>query len=329
MALQNPSFTPENPTTKSRIESRPNPHDRLNLSRVEFHNRYTRQIEQESIYGEGFLRWTYGNPLGRLSLHALVKRAIFSRVYGWLMDQPSSQKRVRPFIDRFQLKESEFLDPVINFKSFNEFFFRKLKPSARPIHADETVVTFPADGRHLAFQDFSCCPGIFAKGQVFTLAELIQSENLAQTYARGALVISRLCPVDYHRFHFPTAGKASAPQLIQGPLQSVNPIALAQNIRILSTNRRCLTELSTPNLGKVLMIEVGATCVGGFVYTFKPNSTVSKGDEKGYFRFGGSLTMTLFEPGRVQLDADLLENTHRGLETYAIMGDRLGQAAPR
>ncbi len=296
----------------------------LRIEVIKYFNRYTRRVETESIYGESSLRWIYGTPLGKLALHALAKRAVFSKFYGWLMNRPSSRKRIAPFIKRYHLQEAEFQRPANSFENFNEFFYRKLKPGARPIASVENAIIFPADGRHLAFQDYSACPGLVVKGQVFKLEELIQDSGLARTYASGSLLISRLCPVDYHRFHFPAAGLPGATFLIEGHLQSVSPIALAQRIRILSTNRRCRTELQTKQIGRVLTIEVGATCVGGFSYTFLPGQPVEKGDEKGFFRFGGSLTMTLFEPGRVRFDADLLDNSANLLETYARMGDQAG-----
>lgn len=284
-------------------------------------------METETIYGERFLRWTYGTPLGKLALHILVKRALFSKLYGGLMNRESSRKQIAPFIERYGLNAADFEQSTGSFATFNEFFYRKLKPEARPIDPGESTLVFPADGRHLAFQHFSTCKGIFAKGQVFTLEELVQDNLLARAYSTGSILISRLCPVDYHRFHFPAAGTPTKPTMIEGHLLSVNPIALVQNVRILSTNRRCRTELQTQKFGRVLMIEVGATCVGGFSYTYAPGQRIKKGDEKGFFRFGGSLTMTLFEQGRVVFDDDLLGNSRKLLETYARMGDRIGQGS--
>ncbi len=241
------------------------------------------------------------------------------------MDRASSRRRIAPFIREYGLNESDFQQPAESFQSFNEFFYRKLKPACRPIHPEAGVAVFPADGRHLAFQDFSKCHGIFAKGQVFTLEELVQDPSLARAYSNGAVLISRLCPVDYHRFHFPAAGVPSKLSMIEGPLQSVNPIALVQTIRILSTNRRCRSELQSSQFGRVLMVEVGATCVGGFSYTYSPGKPVEKGHEKGFFRFGGSLTITLFEQGRMVFDTDVLENSNHLMETYARMGDSVGR----
>lgn len=168
--------------------------------------------------------------------------------------------------------------------------------------------------------------GIFVKGEVFSLAELLRDTELAVRFQRGAMVLSRLCPVDYHRFHFPVSGLATEPRLINGWLYSVNPIALRRNIRIFTENKRALTRIESPEFGTVLMLEVGATNVGSFDYTFTPNAQVAKGAEKGYFKFGGSSTITLFEPGRLRLDADLITQTAERRELYARMGEQLGVA---
>jgi phosphatidylserine decarboxylase len=291
---------------------------------IQYFNRYTRRIETEDIYGGHFLRWTYGNLLGRLSLHTLVKRSVFSRWYGWRMDRPNSKERVTKFIENFKLNDEEFADSPASYKTFNEFFYRKLKPEARPINSDPNVAAFPADARHLGFRTISKIEGIFVKGAVFDLETLLQDGALAKRYHDGSMVLSRLCPVDYHRYHFPVNGIAGAPRQIQGPLFSVNPIALRQNIRIFTENKRAVTEIDSPEFGKVLMLEVGATCVGSFEYTYKPGP-VKKGQEKGYFRFGGSSTITIFEPNRIVLADDLVENSLKNIELYAKIGDEMGK----
>ena len=294
----------------------------MHSNAIHFFNRYTRQVETEQIYGESFLRWTYTNPFGLLSLHAVAKRGFFSRWYGWRMDRPASRAKVAPF----QVDPAELADPPESFRTFNEFFYRKLKPAARPVAGDARTAVFPADGRHLGFPDVSRAEGVFVKGQVFSLGELLRDNVLAEQFHRGTMVLSRLCPVDYHRYHFPVNGLATEPRVINGWLYSVSPIALRRNIRIFTENKRAITRIESPEFGTVLMLEVGATCVGSFEYTFKPNTRVVKGAEKGYFKFGGSSTITLFEPGRVKLDEDLVEQTSQHRELYARMGDRLGVA---
>jgi phosphatidylserine decarboxylase len=245
------------------------------------------------------------------------------------MDKAKTHDKIAPFIEEYGLDAGEFALRPEEFSSFNEFFSRALKPTARPIDASPWSVVFPADGRHLCVPDLSHCDGLFVKGQMFDLATLLGDRELAHGYRDGSLLLSRLCPVDYHRFHFPSDGCPGASRLVNGPLYSVNPIALCQNIHILATNKRVITMLQTESMGNVLLLEIGATCVGSICQTFREGDPVSKGDEKGYFRFGGSSTITIFEQGRVRFDDDLVEQSAQHRELYAKMGDHMATALDR
>jgi phosphatidylserine decarboxylase len=288
---------------------------------ITFFNRPSHRTETEAVYGEGFLRFTYESPLGALPLHALVKRAAFSSWYGRRMDSPASRAKIAPFLATYGVDISEFADAPDSFRTFNEFFYRKLKPQARPITPGEDVITLPADGRHFVLPDIADCTDFFIKGTRFDLPALLRDAALAERFAHGSMLISRLCPVDYHRFHFPCTGTPGAPRLINGPLYSVSPIALRRRASIHWENKREVTLLRTQNLGDVLLLEVGATCVGSIVQTYTPGAAVEKGAEKGYFRFGGSCFITIFEPGKIQFSDDLIENSRAGREVYARMGD--------
>jgi phosphatidylserine decarboxylase len=294
------------------------------VSAIRYFNRHTGRQETEQVYGEGFLKFSYGNPLGALPLHAMVKRGGFSRWYGRRMDSPATKAKVAPFIAQYGLDPAEFADSPDSYATFNEFFYRKLKPEARPIA--DTAAVFPADGRHLGFQKATAIQGVFVKGQNFDLARLLGDDALAAKCAEGSLVLSRLCPVDYHRFHFPASGTPGQVKLINGPLFSVSPIALRRRLSYLWENKRTLTKLETSDLGTVLLMEIGATCVGSIHQTFTPGKPVQKGEEKGYFAFGGSSTITIFEPGAVKLAEDLVECSTRQLELYAKVGTAMGEA---
>jgi phosphatidylserine decarboxylase len=238
------------------------------------------------------------------------------------MDDPATKAKVAPFIENYGLDPAEFADSPDNYRSFNEFFYRKLKREARPV-ADSKAV-FPADGRHLGFQTASEIEGVFVKGQKFDLGKLLGDDALAARYADGSLVLSRLCPVDYHRFHFPATGTPGAAKVINGPLFSVSPIALRLRLSYLWENKRTLTKLETADLGTVLLLEIGATCVGSIIQTFTPGKLVKKGEEKGYFAFGGSSTITIFEPGALKLADDLVEWSAKQTELYAKVGTKMG-----
>lgn len=291
---------------------------------ITFFNRHTGRLETEAVYGEGFLRFVYENPLGKTALHTLVKRSLFSQWYGWRMDQPSSRAKVRPFVSQYGLDAGQFAAPLDSYATFNDFFYRKLKPEARPIDSDPNSVVFPADGRHLILENIAACDDFFIKGTRFDLPALLGDAGLARKFAAGTMIISRLCPVDYHRFHFPCDGTPDVPVMLNGPLYSVSPIALKQRPSILWENKRCLTRIKTFNLGEVLYLEIGATCVGSIVHT-AGTETVRKGDEKGYFRFGGSCVITIYEPGKLRLDNDLQEHARAFTEVYGWMGERCGE----
>jgi len=262
-----------------------------------------------------------------------VKRALLSRVYGWRMNRRFSAQQVLPFISRYNVDVDEFAKRPFAFKTFNDFFYRALKPGARPIAPGEDVAVLPADGRHLTFQNVAAADGFYAKRQKFDLVSFFGEAHLPEAqrvlsarFDRGALLISRLCPVDYHRFHFPVAGTPAQPLPLNGFLYSVSPIALRRNLNYLWENRRMVTLVDSPRFGSVAVCEIGATMVGSILQTFAPGRTVAKGDEKGLFRFGGSCVVTVFEPGRIRFDADLLEHSAQQIEVYAKMGERLGVA---
>lgn len=298
----------------------------MSIQTIYYFNRYTDKIETEAIYGENFLKWAYTHPLGSICTSQVAKKAWFSRLYGWRMNLPSSKKKILPFIHKYNVDLSECRKKWDEFTSFNDFFTRELKPGIRSIDPNPKSVIFPADGRHLGFQNLSKVDAIFVKGQKFDLISLLGSRALAHFYKDGTLVLSRLCPVDYHRFHFPVAGTPSFPSLINGPLDSVNPIALSKNVRILFQNRRSLTIIETERFGKVAMVEIGAMCVGSILQTFAPKKLHAKGAEKGYFRFGGSTTLLLFEKNKVKLADDLVHHSCEQREIFAYMGDSLGKA---
>lgn len=240
------------------------------------------------------------------------------------MDRASTRHRIEPFIEEYELDASEFVRRPDEFGSFNEFFFRELHPHARPIDSRPSSIVFPADGRHLCIPNLADHDGLFVKGEMFDLPSLLGGDvESAKRYEQGSMLLSRLCPTDYHRFHFPVAGVPGESRLINGPLYSVNPIALRQNIHILATNKRVITPLETRSCGNVLLIEVGATNVGSIQQTYDVGSEVFKGEEKGYFRFGGSSTIVVFEPGRVSFDEDLIEHSKQHRELYAHMGDSM------
>lgn len=292
---------------------------------IEYIERTTGQKCLEKVYGHRALSLLYGDGFWRGAFSKIVLPAVahfplFSRLYGRLQKRAASRVKIAPFIKTYGIDESEFASS--DFKSFNDFFIRKLKPEKRPIVKDPEVVAMPADGRYLVYPTFN---RFVVKGQEFSLFEFLQSRADSSRYSEGSMATIRLCPSDYHRFHFPCDGVATPARLINGPLYSVNPIALKRRLAILAENKRMVTEIDTENFGTILYIEIGATAVGTIKQTYSPQKPVKKGQEKGYFEFGGSCIVLLFEKGKVQFDEDLVRNTECGIETRANFGTSLGR----
>ncbi len=299
---------------------------------IRYYDRYDRTLKTEEIYGEKWLRFAYENPAGRFFVWLLARRIFFSRWYGWQMRKRMSANEILPFIVKYNVNADEFAKSPFDYRTFNEFFYRALKPEARPIAPGEEVAAFPADGRHLVLPDLNAIDGVYVKGSEFKLADLLgegglpeDQRPLSRLFAGGSMVISRLCPVDYHRFHFPVSGIPDEARLINGWLYSVSPVALRRSLHYLAENKRMLTAIDSPDFGKVVMLEVGATNVGSIRQTYVPGRVMKKGDEKGFFAFGGSCVITLFARGRLRFDPDLVTQSAQFIETYARMGDRMGE----
>lgn len=292
------------------------------MEEIKYIDRKTENVLTEDVPGEGMLNWLYTKPCGKLSLHALFKRKWFSALGGWYMDRKFSKNRVEKFIDQYNIDMSEYLvSDSKAFKNFNDFFVRKIKDDKRPI--GDKIVS-PADGKILAFESISDVNKFFVKGSEFTLNSYLQDEDLANNFEEGSMVIIRLAPVDYHRYHFPIDGLTSETVNIKGHYFSVSPLALRKSLEIFLQNKRTYCIVANPTYGNVLISEVGATMVGSILQTYKPGE-IKKGEEKGYFKFGGSTLVLLFEKGKVKIDQDLIENTKNGFETRILMGENIAQ----
>ena len=291
------------------------------------YNPATGALEREIVLGERFVRLLYECRLGRLAARTIFARPWFSRLCGRLQDSPRSARRIASTAAalRIDLGEAAGTD----FTSFNDFFTRALKPGARPIPGDPGVAISPCDTRLLAVPAAAPATRFMVKAAPLDLAALLADDALCARYTGGALCIYRLCPADYHRFHFPEACVPEPAATIAGRLHSVNPIALATGLRVLDANLRHRTLLAAgERAGTLCMLEIGAMCVGSIVQTYAPGAPAARGAEKGMFRFGGSTVIVLYEPGRVRLDAAIAERSAAGIETLVRVGAPIGAYEP-
>lgn len=302
----------------------------MRMESLIYFDRVSRTQKREKIYAAAALRFMYGDSrasriFSPTLLYLSSRNALFSKIYGNWQSLSITRKKIAPFIKRFEIDASEFLHSPDSFGSFNDFFIRKLKPSARPLYIEENGAVIPADGRYRFYPNVAKSDGFVVKGEKFDLSKLLEDAQMAERYVNGTMVLARLCPSDYHRFHFPCDCTPGPARVINGWLYSVNPIAVRKNIQIFTQNKRVVTQLETRNFGTVLFIEIGATNVGSIQQTYLPYKEYSKGAEKGYFSFGASALILLFEPGRLVLDPDLLVIPPQQMEIRCLLGQSLGR----
>lgn len=292
---------------------------------IRLYNRKTEQLEQEKVLGQAFLSFLYEKPYGKPFLF-FVKRKFLSSFYGRLMDTPWSKKMVDSFVRDHELSTWEILDPLSSFKNFNEFFSRKLKPEARPYDLSAETLISPADARLLVFEHLKKEAVLQVKGLSYSLKELLKDDTLAESYEGGTVLVFRLNPLDYHRFHFIDDGIPHETRMMEGSYYSVNPVALKSIPRLYVENKRAVTLFESAHFDTVLYVEVGATNVGTIIETFTPGEPVKKGAEKGYFRFGGSTVILFFKKDTIHLDADILHYATHGIETRVLFGETIGKS---
>lgn len=291
---------------------------------IKYYDRKTQKTEIENVAGDKYLRWVYTSPIGKGLLELIIKRKFFSSLYGKYCDSNISRKKVLKFIDEFNIDKDLFEKEPHNFKNFNDFFTRKLKQEHLVFDKCNDILISPCSARLLAYTNIKDSTIFNIKDFKYNLKDLLAEDKLSNSYKCGTCLVFRLCPTDYHRFHFIDKGICSETTKIKGSYYSVNPISLDTVKKVFVENKRewCLFE--SENFGDIIYIDVGATCVGSIVQTYTPNTEVHRGDEKGYFKFGGSTVIMLFKENAVKIDEDIVKKSREGIESLINVGDSIG-----
>lgn len=290
------------------------------MSKVRFIDRRTGRTVEESVMGDGALRFAYETLLGRTLWPVLFGSRLVSSFMGRRYDSPRSRRDIGKLASIPGCRPDEAEKPLADYASFNEFFTRRLRPGARPIGDG---FTSPADGRLMLYPGADADRPFPLKGATRNLREVFGPGG-APDVAGGLydVAVVRLAPVDYHRFHFPFDCTTSAPaRVVPGEYHSVNPIALARRPDVYADNERQIVACDA-SFGRFWMVDVGAFGVGTIVQTYS-GVRHAKGDEKGYFRFGGSTVIVVAAAGALRFDVDIAENSARGLETRVFCGERI------
>ena len=228
-------------------------------------DRETGEPFEETVLGEKLIRWAYQDSRSGFLERILFRSSCVSKLMGKWYDSSFSKGKIGAVIEKLSIDEDEFAQPRESYRSFNEFFTRKLKPDARPFSTAPELLVSPADGRVLVFPTLDEDTFAPVKGYPFSIRKMIPDH--ADSFTNGALAIIRLCPADYHRYHFPCAGDITEYRCITGALHSVNPIALGSGPDVFGDNKRSYTLIDTEHAGTMCFMEIGAFGVGGIVNT--------------------------------------------------------------
>ena len=298
---------------------------------IQYFNRSKKRIEVEKVYGDAFIKLLYQSAAGKL-LSPIFANKLLSKAYGHLQSSMVTQLKVPKFVKNFNIDLNEYEagsvevdNKELSYKNFNEFFIRKFKKGKRKFVQDSNVLPACCEARYFGYDKIDDDVLVPVKGKYLNATQLIGDAEKAKPFEGGSLVIARLCPVDYHRYHYPDSGKTIESFPIHGQFHSVNPIALKNRPEIFIANERRVSILETKNFGKLAYIEVGAAMVGKIIQSHNEDKSFRRGQEKGYFLFGGSTVIVIGEQGRWTPSEDIVSNTRQGIETYLQLGDAMGQ----
>lgn len=269
------------------------------------------------------LRFLYRTAPGRILLKLISRRGL-SQLAGRMMDSPLSRALIPPFVRRHGIRFDDYLPS--DYRCFNDFFCREIRPELRPLPADPALLIAPCDGRLSAFR-LEGDTVLSLKRSRYMLDELLGGDPVAARYRDGLCLVFRLCVDDYHRYCYPDDGTQIRSRFLPGVLHTVRPIALEQ-IPVFFHNCREYSILDTAHFGCVTQLEIGALLVGKIDNRLVAGP-FARGEEKGLFRYGGSTVLLLLEKDRVQLPEDCFLQSAKGLELRVRQGQPLGRAVSR
>ena len=265
----------------------------------------------------GGLHFLYHTVAGRACLKVLTARWV-SHLCGAFLNCRLSKPLIKTFVNNNGIDLSQFESD--GFRCFNDCFCRKIKEGLRPLPTDESVLFAPCDGLLSAYrlQKDTVLP---VKQSAYTLSSLLQNEELAQRYADGVCLVFRLCVTHYHRYCYPASGVKGDNVFLKGRLHTVRPIAL-EACPVFTENCREYTVIDTEQFGSVLQMEVGAMLVGK-IHNHHGSGTVTRGEEKGMFLYGGSTIILLLEKDKATVNERFFTATAQGDETSVVLGEPL------
>ena len=276
-----------------------------------------RKNKKETEYeSSGLVKFLYNNLIGRIVLK-LLSNKVFANLGACFMNSSLSKFMMNKKIKEYDIDMSLFEDR--KYKCYNDFFTRKLKK----IDFDNNKNSFisPCDSK-LMILKLNDNTLFNIKGSTYSFKEIINDE-IADMFTNGYVLIFRLDVNDYHHYCYIDNGTRSDFKYIKGELHTVQPIAY-DKVKVFHRNSREWCLLHTDNFDDVVMVEVGALLVGK-INNNKDIQDFHKGEEKGYFSFGGSTIILFVKEDVVNFDEDILNNSKLGKETIVRCGEKIGK----
>lgn len=266
------------------------------------------------------LSFLYNTYVGRIILKPLVKSKFISALTGKFMDSSISKFMIKPFIKSHNIKMEEYITKKYN--SFNDFFIRNIKKEARLINGNKNALIAPCDSK-LTCYEITKDLKFNVKNSTYSVSSLINDENVANAFNEGYALVFRLSPEDYHHYLFCDDGIIINNYKIDGKYHSVNPIVY-DNYKVFRENTRECTLVKTNNFKNIMYVEVGALLVGK-ICNIKKQGKFKKGEEKGYFMYGGSTVILLIQKDALLIDDEIIKNSNKNIETCVKCGEKIGE----
>ena len=266
------------------------------------------------------LNFFYETFIGRIILKLFVTKFV-SNMIGLFMNSRLSKYKIKSFVEKNNINTFEY--EAKNYKSYNDFFTRKVIPYKRPISASKSSFIAPCDSKVLAYtinEDLT----LKIKDSFYSINTLI-NKDIINDYTGGLALVFRLSTDNYHRYCYVDSGTKGKNHRIKGVFHTVQPISL-KRYNFFKTNTREYTILNTNNFGRIIQVEIGAMGVGR-IKNNHGSYEYKKGEEKGYFEFGGSTIVLLLKKNSIELDKDIEENSKEGIETIVKYGEKIGTSS--
>lgn len=264
------------------------------------------------------LNFLYNTSLGRIILKIIINPTI-SKLNGLLIRSRLSKFKIKKFIIKNNINMEDYEN--VKYKSFDEFFTRKVKNGKRKICLEENILISPCDSKLMVY-DINKLTCINVKNSLYTINELVRDKKIAHQYYSGKCLVFRLNVEDYHHYGDIDDGKVISTKEIKGVLHTINPIAF-KRYKVFSENHRVVNIVETKNFGEIIYIEVGALNIGKI--NNYPDKICHKGKERGYFSFGASTIVLIFKENTIKIDDDILEKSKEGIETKILYGEKIGK----